>query len=69
MLVTGLRITPESKVSVGRELKRKIRVLAHKTMKKTIEAKDLAWLRGMLAYVSSVEPLYAEQIRSKYGIN
>ncbi len=69
MAVTGLRITPEAKVSVGRDLKRRIRVLAHKALTKKIGAEDLGWLRGMLAYVSSIEPHYAEQIRSRYGID
>ena len=67
MAVTGLRITPEAKVSVGRDLKRKIRVLAHKAKTNKIGEKDLGWLRGMLAYVSSIEPRFTEQIRSKYS--
>jgi RNA-directed DNA polymerase len=69
MAVTGLRITPEAKVSVGRDLKRKIRVFAHKALMKQIGPEDLAWLNGMLAYVSSVEPGYAYQIRTRYRID
>jgi|SRR5580658_5897167 RNA-directed DNA polymerase len=69
MVVTGLRITPEGKVSVGHDLKRRIRVLAHKALKRIIEPKDLSWLTGMLAYVSSVEPDYVDKIRSKYEVN
>jgi RNA-directed DNA polymerase len=69
MLVTGLRITPDAKISVGRDLKRKIRVLAHKAMTKKIGMEELSWLTGMLAYVSSIEPRYAEQIRIKYNMN
>ena len=67
MAVTGLRITPDGNVSVGRELKRKIRVFAHKASKQKIGEEELGWLRGMLAYVSSIEPHFAEQIRLKYG--
>jgi RNA-directed DNA polymerase len=69
MVVTGLRITPDAKVSVGRELKRRIRVVAHKAFHKRLEPHELAWLHGMLAYVSSIEPHYAERIRAKYEIN
>jgi RNA-directed DNA polymerase len=69
MVVTGLRITPQAKVSVGRDLKRRIRVLAHKALHKSIGAEDLEWLRGMLAYVSSVEPQYAEKLKARYPIN
>jgi RNA-directed DNA polymerase len=68
MAVTGLRITPEAKVSVGRDLKRRIRVLAHKAKNEKIGAEDLGWLRGMLAYVSSIEPHFAQKIRSKYQL-
>jgi len=68
MAVTGLRITPEGNVSVGRDLKRRIRVFAHKASKKKIGEEDFGWLRGMLAYVSSIEPHFVEQIRYKYGI-
>jgi Reverse transcriptase (RNA-dependent DNA polymerase) len=68
MVVTGLRITPQAQVSVGRELKRKIRVFAHKARNTTLGPEDLSWLRGMLAYISSIEPEYARRIRSKYEI-
>ncbi len=68
MAVTGLRITPQSKVSVGHELKRKIRVLAHKALNNKIGEEELSWLLGMLAYVSSIEPDYVEKIRSRYAI-
>lgn len=69
MVVTGLRITPEARLSVGRDLKRRIRVLAHKARHKVIGQEDLGWLRGTLAYVSSIEPNYVEQIKSKYSID
>ncbi len=69
MVVTGLRITPDANVSVGRDLKRKIRVVAHKAYHEKLGPQELAWLRGMLAYVSSIEPDYAERIKSKYEIN
>jgi RNA-directed DNA polymerase len=68
MAVTGLRITPEGDVSVGHDLKRRIRVFAHKASKKTIGEEEFGWLRGMLAYVSSIEPQFAERIRNKYGL-
>jgi RNA-directed DNA polymerase len=68
MAVTGLRITPDARVSVGHELKRRIRVLAHKALNRNIGVEDLGWLHGMLAYVSSIEPEYVAKIRSKYAI-
>ncbi len=69
MVVTGLRVTPDAKVSVGRDLKRTIRAAAHKAHAKQLEPSDLAWLHGMLAYVSSIEPDYVKLIRSKYQVD
>jgi RNA-directed DNA polymerase len=69
MVVTGLRITPDAKVSVGRDLKRKIRVFAHKARNKTLGKQELGWLRGMLAYVSSIEPDYVKRISARYEIS
>lgn len=69
MVVTGLRLTPQGSVSVGRELKRKIRVFAQKASVKKIGAEEMSWLHGMLAYVSSIEPRFAERIRAKYGMS
>jgi RNA-directed DNA polymerase len=68
MAVTGIRITPEGKLSVGHDLKRMLRVAAHKASQKKIGEEELGWLSGMLAYVSSIEPHFVEQIRSRYGI-
>jgi len=69
MAVTGLRITPEGNVSVGRDLKRRIRVFAYKASKKKIGEEELSWLCGMLAYVSSIEPRFVEQIKQKYELS
>jgi RNA-directed DNA polymerase len=68
MIVTGLRITPDAQISVGRDLKRKIRVFAHRAKLKTIKTSELGWLHGMLSYISSIEPQFSNHIRSKYGI-
>lgn len=67
MPVTGIRVTPESKLSVGRELKRKVRTFAYLESKNRLSAKDSLWLRGMLSFVRSVEPKYVEVIQRRYG--
>lgn len=68
MAVTGLKITPQGALSVGRDVKRRLRILAHKTLNKKIQEKDSMWLQGMLAFVASIEPRFVERIRLKYGI-
>jgi len=68
MAITGLLITPGNKISVGRELKRKIRALAHNAKNEKITAKDLNWLRGMVAFVASIEPAYISNLKQKYDV-
>jgi len=69
MVVTGIRITPDEALSVGRDLKRKVRVLAHKASVNKIQLEDLEWLRGMLAYIHSIEPEFSEKIQARYNIH
>lgn len=66
MAVTGLVITPEGEISVGRDLKREIRALANRASKLMAEPEELDRLRGMLAYIFSVEPEFVRKIRAKY---
>lgn len=68
MAVTGLILTTERKVSLGRDLKRKIRVVAHRASIGKIKNEELSWLRGMIAFAASIEPRYADGIRSKYHL-
>lgn len=68
MAITGLRITQKNSLSVGRGLKRKIRAVAHRASVGAAGDDEREWLRGMLAYISSVEPWFAERVRSKYEV-
>ena len=69
MSVTGIRVTPESTLSVGRELKRKVRVFAYLGSKARLSAKDSLWLRRMLSFIRSVEPKYVKAIERKYRLS
>lgn len=66
--VTGLVLTNEAKVSLGREQKRRIRATVHHFVTGKLNEEQARELRGMLAYVKSVEPKFLTRLRKKYGL-
>ena len=66
-MVTGLVITPQGNVSLGRERKRKISALLHQTSLKVIDVADLASLKGLLGFTVTAEPEFIDRMRRKYG--
>jgi len=65
--VTGLVLTNDRKVSLGREEKRRIRAWVHHFVTNRLDADQTLKLRGMLNYVNSVEPAFMRRLRKKYG--
>ena len=65
--VTGLVLTNDGKVSIGRELKRKIRAQMHGFATDRLDSEQCLELRGMLAYINSVEPRFITRLQRKYG--
>ena len=63
--VTGLVLTNDRKVSLGREKKRLIRAQMHHFVTDRLETEQILQLRGMLAYVHSVEPSFMLRLRKK----
>ncbi|WP_412050261.1 retron St85 family RNA-directed DNA polymerase [Hoeflea sp. Naph1] len=66
-LVTGLILTPEGQISLGRDRKREISALVHKYSIGTLDIERLGYLHGMLAFALSSEPIFVERMRKKYG--
>lgn len=60
--VTGLVISNEGMVTIGREKKRLIRALLHKAAIGLLSQEDLDWLRGYLAFVRDAEYGYWEKL-------
>lgn len=60
--VTGLYITNNEKITVGRKLKRKVRAMVHNFHKGNLSAKDKERLKGYLCYLSNVEPSYLQKV-------
>jgi RNA-directed DNA polymerase len=67
MIVTGLVITTDNKVSIGRNKKREIRSLIFNWKK--LEPKQKTYLAGYLSYCKSIEPTFINALCNKYGSN
>lgn len=65
--ITGLVITNDGKISIGRKSKRFIRHLVHKTCLNQISVEEYQYLRGYLSYCNSVEPTFIQSLKTKYG--
>ena len=65
--ITGLIITPEHEVSIGRKNKRKLKSLVHSYKVGSISKKDRKYLQGYLAFLLDVEPNYYNRLCQKYG--
>jgi RNA-directed DNA polymerase len=66
-IVTGLVITSDSKVSLGRDRKRRISAaLHHISIGRNTTAEHQHETRGWLAYAKSVEPSFVETMSRKY---
>lgn len=66
-LVTGVVITPEKRLSLGRKKKRYIKSLLFKSTRGELSAEQSAYLRGFISFAKSVEPSFVQSLLKKYG--
>lgn len=66
-MVTGLVLTPQGKLSIGRDKKRKVRTLIHLYSMGVLSVEEVSYLRGYLAFAKSVEPKFVDSVAEKYG--
>jgi hypothetical protein len=66
-IITGLYITPEGEISIGRNRKRYIRKLIFDYANSNISQDDIYMLQGYLAFVNDVEPQFLRALNRKYG--
>ena len=64
--VTGLVISSEDRISVGRGIKRKIKAQIHQYKMGKISPQDGSYLSGYLAFTQSVEPSFITSLERKY---
>lgn len=66
-VVTGVILTPEGSLSVGRERKRFIRSLVHRSIMGGLDRDQGKKLQGLLAFVHDVEPMFIDRLKRKFG--
>jgi len=54
--VTGIIITPEQRLSVGRDRKRLIRAMSHRYALGQLDEEQILKLNGLINFVNSIEP-------------
>ena len=64
--ITGLVITNDEKISLGRKKKRKIKSLVYSFKEKKPNDKEINQLKGWLAFAKDVEPSFYETLKKKY---
>ncbi|PYB77679.1 retron St85 family RNA-directed DNA polymerase [Rhizobium wuzhouense] len=65
--VTGLVLTTDGKVSIGRERKRAVKAQVYKFIQGELDNFEVPTLRGYLAFIQDVEPEFWESLNRKYG--
>jgi retron-type reverse transcriptase len=65
--ITGLTITNEARVSIGRAKKRYISSLVHKYTLNQLDNKQLGYLKGYLAFCFDVEKEFVRRLEIKYS--
>lgn len=65
--LTGLVLTNEGDVSLGREKKRELRAMVHRASIGQLDHDSTQRLRGLLAYVQSVEPEFLVSVERMIG--
>jgi retron-type reverse transcriptase len=65
--ITGLVLTNDNKVSLGRERKRYFRSLIHRYSLGEMSGEDIYALKGRLAFAKHVEPTFYSAVVQKYG--
>lgn len=65
--LTGLILSNDGVVSLGREKKRNLRAAAHSFMQGRLNVEQIATLKGQISYSISIEPQFIESLRRMLG--
>lgn len=64
--ITGLNVTPEHKLSIGRQRKKQISAMIHHYKEGKLDKRKLNKLRGWLAYCKAVDSDFVKSMEKKY---
>ena len=67
--ITGVTLTNDNLLSVGRAKKRYISSLVHKYTLSLLSDDDILLLKGLLSHASNIEPLFIGRLSKKYGVD
>ncbi|MCG6113590.1 MAG: retron St85 family RNA-directed DNA polymerase [Mesorhizobium sp.] len=67
-MVSGLVLTPDGKISLGRERKRKISAAIHHFKFGQLNDYEIEQMRGWIAFARDVEPEFMDAMTIKYGV-
>lgn len=65
--ITGVTITNDGKLSVGREKKRLTSSMIHRLSLNMLSDEQIAHLKGQLAHIKNIEPDFINRMQKKYG--
>lgn len=67
--ITGVVITPQHTLSIGRERKREIKSLIYQWIKGDINSVKFYYLRGLFSFAIDIEPQFEARLVEKYGLD
>lgn len=65
--VTGLILTNQNQISIGRNKKRKISAMIHRHKLSKLSLDETYHLQGLLGFAKDIEPWFITSMRNKYG--
>lgn len=65
--ITGITLTNDGNISVGRQKKRYISSLIHKYKLGLLSEAEVVNLKGLISFVSDIEPIFVGRMINKYG--
>ncbi len=63
-VVTGLVLTPDGSLSIGRDRKRLIRAMYHRSLSLQLGENEMQELQGLLAFADSIEPGFSQRLKN-----
>jgi RNA-directed DNA polymerase len=66
-MVTGLIVTPDREISIGRERKRLISAMLHRASHALLGGAEMGRLKGLLGFCLATEAAFIGRMRAKYG--
>ena len=66
--VTGITITNDGDISVGRKRKRYISSMIHQFDLGKLPPEDMSYLQGLLSFAIDIEPSFKERMIKKYSL-